>query len=108
MILAATKVTDWLPVVSALLGSGVITALFKLRPERESIVASATKQAVEVFEASIKQLQEDLAAAQAEAQKLSQELAHVRTQLEELQKLRVQHEAEIARLRSDLNDCRDA
>lgn len=101
LIIAASSIGPWLPVITAFGSGTLVTAIykfFKLRPERDSIVASATKQAVDVFESAIQQLQDDLKEAQKEAAKLSVELAECRRQLLALQADLARSEAERRRL----------
>jgi predicted nuclease with TOPRIM domain len=82
--IATVKLSTLIPVVSALFSGGLLATLLKWRPERDTIVASATKQAVEVFEASIKQLKEDLKSAQDEATKLTEELIKARHEVSQM------------------------
>lgn len=82
-----TKVTLWtflLPVVTALLAGGIVS-LYKARAERDSIAAVAAKTAIDIFEASINQLQSDLTLSRAEALNAHMELTKIRVQCQKLQ-----------------------
>ncbi len=80
----AVKFTEIAPLVGTLLGGGIIGAAVQWRKsgaETDSIAAVASKTAIEVFEASIKQLKEDMQQAQAEAEKLTNELGKARKEI---------------------------
>ncbi len=56
-------VQDLLPLIGTFLGGGLLASIVAWRKsgaEKDSIAITATRTALEVFEASIKQLREDL------------------------------------------------
>jgi septal ring factor EnvC (AmiA/AmiB activator) len=104
VLLATLKFTTIIPIISALFSGGLLGTLLKWRPERDTIVASATKQAIEVFESSIKQLKEDLKAAQDEAAKLTEELSKARQEVSEMMAERSRMNEELAYLRRRVDE----
>lgn len=99
----AVTFADLAPLLGALLGGGILGAVSQWRKsgaERDSIVATATKSAIEVFKESITQLKEDLAEASAEADALRRELAAAREDVANLVVRKNELEIEVSRLRA--------
>jgi chromosome segregation ATPase len=107
LTLAALKFADLVPVLSGLASGAFLTGAVqwrKSKAENSNIVASATKQAIQVFEASIEQLRKDLSEATAEAEKLQKDLAAARTQVIGLINSNSELEAEVLVLRARLRE----
>jgi septal ring factor EnvC (AmiA/AmiB activator) len=93
------------PIISALCGGGILgglVTLLKSGAERESIVATATKSAIEVFESSINQLKTDLETESREADELRRELAEARLEIHTLIAQRGELETELILVRQRL------
>jgi predicted nucleic acid-binding Zn-ribbon protein len=73
--MAATAADIAVPLLAALLGGGVLTALLTLRPQRDSIIATAAKTAVEVIATARDQLERDLQHAYQRIDTLEHQLA---------------------------------
>lgn len=68
---ATPPTTPWFTIVTAIVAlGGLAAAIFKIRPENDSLAAQASKAAVEVFNASVENLQNDLREARTEIKEL--------------------------------------
>ncbi len=101
--LAALEFAQLAPLLSALLGGGIlggVVAWRKAGAEKDSIAATASKTAIEVFQASIRQLQGELQAANKEAEGLAQDLHDARSNLAAIMQERGALSAEVTVLRN--------
>lgn len=73
-----------LPIVSTLLGGGLVLGLFKLRPERQSLLAQASDRAVQSLMASMDELEDRLVQAQKREAKLLKDMAELRSEIQQL------------------------
>lgn len=105
LILLTIKASQVTPVISALLGGGIlgfVVQVIKAGAERDSIAATASATAIEVFQASIAQLRSDLESAHQEAEGLARELAKARREMSSVTAERGHLQDEVTTLRQQV------
>ncbi|WP_301930922.1 hypothetical protein [Ferruginibacter sp.] len=91
-----------IPVLIAVLSSGFVFGLFKIMPERRSILVQASENAVKVVNDAIGTLQKELGQARLEIARLENELAHSKVEREKFEKDIVVLRERIIKLESQL------
>jgi peptidoglycan hydrolase CwlO-like protein len=91
-----------IPVLIAILSSGFIFGLFKIMPERRSILVQASENAVKVVNEAIGTLQKELTEARLEIARLEGELSTAKQQREKFENEIIELRRKITRLETQL------
>lgn len=92
-----------IPVFIAVLSSGFVFGLFKIMPERRSILVQASENAVRVVNDAIGTLQKELAEARSEIIRLEIELGSARGQREVLERQMDSLRDKVSRLETEID-----
>jgi septal ring factor EnvC (AmiA/AmiB activator) len=109
VMLASAKFAELAPIISTFLGGGIlggVAVILRASAERDTLQASASRTAIDVFQASVDSLRHDLDEARSEAAALTHSLTLARARIDDLANERAALQSEVNVLRHEVIELR--